>query len=188
MKMPQLEPILIPTKGLSFFKSAWALVTSVRKWRVTQDWEFTLYNGVVIKIPAGFEFDGASIPKPIYMMAGAFLLLLFVGIEISPLLMLILSALFMLSGLLLSPIGIMLIAGLIHDYAYANGHLLYVDGSRYDYKNGCRLDYDDLFLRTNLQVNGVIYADYIAAGLLKIFGGIAWEQHRQRRANQTPNN
>ena len=33
-----------------------------RKWKIEQDFNYTL-NDVEYKIPAGFEFDGASVPK-----------------------------------------------------------------------------------------------------------------------------
>jgi hypothetical protein len=203
--MPKVEPVIIPTKGLSFWPTLWALLTSVRRWRLTEDWRYTLpihttnavyrdngkwttldfvENNVTIIIPKGFEFDGASIPKPLYFLAGVFLVLLIIGIEISAVLMLLLAALFMLSGLLLSPVGIMLIAGLVHDFAYAHGYLWreYEGGIvQYKYNGGGRLNWDDLFFRINLDVNGAIYADWIAAALLKMFGGIAWQESRKAK-------
>jgi hypothetical protein len=153
---------------------------------LTEDWRYKLptVEDVTIIIPKGFELDGASIPKPLYFLAGVFLVLLIIGIEISAVLMLLLAALFMLSGLLLSPVGIMLIAGIVHDFAYAHGYLWReYEGSvkKYRYRNGTRLDWDDLFFEINLDVNGAIYADYIAAALLKMFGGIAWQEARNAR-------
>ena len=182
--MPKLEPVIMPTKGLSFWPTLWALLTSVRRWRLTEDWRYLLPvdNGVLIVIPKGFEFDGASIPKPLYFLAGAFLLLLFIGVEISAVLMLILAALFMISGLLLSPVGIMLIAGIVHDFAYSYGYLwrLLDNGTvvKFRYRGGSRLAWDDLFFKINLHVNGAIYADWLAAFLLKLFGGVAWRNAR----------
>lgn len=192
--MPKVEPVLIPTKGLSFFPTLWALLTSVRRWRLIEDWRYTLPANVAsvihteydeditIIIPKGFEFDGASIPKPLYFLIGLVLLLIIVGIEISPVLMLFLSILFVLSGLMLSPVGIMLIAGLVHDFAYSYGYLWreYNGGIlRYRYNGGGRLNWDELFFKVNLDVNGAIYADWIAAALLKMFGGIAWQEARK---------
>lgn len=185
--MPKLEPVTIPTKGLSFWPTLWALLTSVRRWRLTEDWRYLLPvdNGVLIVIPKGFEFDGASIPKPLYFLAGAFLLLFFIGVEISTVLMLILAALFMVSGLLLSPVGIMLIAGIVHDFAYSYGYLwrLLDNGTveKFRYRGGGRLAWDELFFRINLDVNGAIYADWIAAALLKMFGGVAWQNARNAK-------
>lgn len=180
--MPKVKPKMIPTQGLPLIQRAWAVLTSVRRWEMAEDWKFKMFNGIEIIIPKGFEFDGASIPKPVYFLAGVLLVLLFIGIEISASLMLFLSILFMSAGLMLSPVGIMLIAGIIHDFAYSYGYLWRHDGEKlvkYRYGNGTRLDWDELFLRVNLQVNGVIYSDHLAALLLKMFGGIAWEKARQ---------
>lgn len=184
--MPKFEPVIIPTKGLPFFPTLWTLLTTIRRWRLTEDWRYKLptVEDVTIIIPKGFECDGASIPKPLYFLAGVFLVLLIIGIEISAVLMLLLAALFMLSGLLLSPVGIMLIAGIVHDFAYAHGYLWReYEGCivQYKYKGGGRLNWDDLFFRINLDVNGAIYADWIAAALLKMFGGIAWQKARNAR-------
>ena len=52
---------------------------------------------------------------------------------------------------------------------------------KYRYLNGTRLDWDELFFKINLDVNGAIYADWIAAALLKMFGGIAWQEARNAR-------
>lgn len=183
--MPKLEPVIMPTKGLSFWPTLWALLTSVRRWRFVEDWHYVMFNGVHIVIPKGFTMDGASIPKPLYFFAGAALLLAFVGVEISPVLMLLMAALFMLSGLMLSPVGIMLIAGAAHDFAYSYGYLWRVMDNgeivKYQYNGGGRLDWDELFFRINLDVNGAIYADWIAAALLKMFGGIAWQEARRAK-------
>jgi hypothetical protein len=50
---------------------------------------------------------------------------------------------------------------------------------RYKFGDGARLDWDEVFFKVNLQVNGAIYADWIAAFLLKLFGGFAWDNARQ---------
>ena len=38
------------------------VVTSTRNWEITKDWKYNI-NGKNYVIPAGFQFDGASIPK-----------------------------------------------------------------------------------------------------------------------------
>lgn len=40
----------------------WLFYTRI--WRMSKDWYFTLFTGETIMIPKGFQFDGASIPKP----------------------------------------------------------------------------------------------------------------------------
>ena len=64
---------------------------STRNWIVTEDWKYNI-DGTEYVIPAGFQFDGASIPK--------FLRSFF------------------------SPVGVLLIGGLVHDYAYKYKTLL----------------------------------------------------------------
>ena len=56
-----------------------------RQWEITKDWHYEV-NGVSYMIPAGFTFDGASIPKFFRSF--------------------------------LSPVGVLLLGGLVHDYAY----------------------------------------------------------------------
>lgn len=185
--MPNIRPKMIPTKGLPLWSRAWAVLTSVRRWQMVEDWTFKLPNGIEIVIPQGFEFDGASIPKPLYFLAGLVLVLLIVGIEISAVLMLLLAIFFMSAGLMLSPVGIMLIAGIIHDFAYSYGYLWRYSNSqlvKYKHGMGSRWDWDDLFREVNYQVNGAIYSDYLATGLLKMFGGIAWAEARRKQAKE----
>ena len=64
---------------------------STRNWILTEDWKYNI-DGTEYVIPAGFQFDGASIPK--------FLRTFF------------------------SPVGVLLMGGLVHDYAYKYKTLL----------------------------------------------------------------
>jgi hypothetical protein len=64
---------------------------STRNWEITKDWHYTI-DGEDYVIPAGFSFDGASIPK--------FMRTFF------------------------SPVGVLLVGGLVHDYAYKYKTLL----------------------------------------------------------------
>ncbi len=83
--MPHLKPIPIKTKGKGFWKGIVMWLLSTRNWVIVEDWKYNL-NGTEYVIPAGFQFDGASIPK--------FLRTFF------------------------SPVGVLLIGGLVHDYMY----------------------------------------------------------------------
>lgn len=151
MDMPVLKPILIPTQGLPFFKRLWALITVVRKWEVSENWFYDLPNGKRIVIPKGFVFDGASIPKPLWGF--------------------------------LSPTGLLMVAGLIHDYSYRYAYLWAIDDTgnayKYKYKKGTRQDYDELFKKVNIAVNGMVVVDTVATWMLKAFGHIAWNKHRK---------
>ena len=63
IKMPKMEPIVIPTKDLGFWAATWLWMCKTRRWRITVDWFYQLDSRTMIVIPKGFEFDGASVPK-----------------------------------------------------------------------------------------------------------------------------
>lgn len=187
MKMPTFEPIIIPTKGKSVLTQLWILLTSVRTFRMTEDWYFTLPNGVEIVVPKGFVFDGASIPKPLWFICALLALAIFLGVAVSPSIILLFSCLFIVAGVTLAPTGLLLIAGLVHDFAYRYGYLWKAekDGiytTKYYHIRGTRLNYDKLFFEINLNVNGMFFTDYLAYCLLAIFGKIAWTQNRDLHA------
>ena len=90
-EMPELKPVPIKTKGKGFWKGILLWLLGVRHWEIAKDFEYVL-NGNKYVIPAGFKFDGASIPKFLHPF--------------------------------LSPVGVLLIGGLVHDYAYKYATLL----------------------------------------------------------------
>lgn len=130
-----------------------------RRWRFSSDWYFRLFDGVWIKIPKGFELDGASIPKPFRS--------------------------------LLSPTGVLFIAGSLHDYAYKHDKLIGVeagslnDGSflvleEFDYQSGAgRAYWDWLFRQIAYQITGFHLMPNITYILLGLFGSFAWKKHRK---------
>ena len=61
-ELPHLQPIKISTKGKGFWKGIIMWLLSTRNWKITKDWKYRM-NGNEYIIPAGFQFDGASIPK-----------------------------------------------------------------------------------------------------------------------------
>ena len=88
--MPVLQPIPIETKNKGFWKGILLWLLGKRQWEVAEDFWFTLEGGNYM-IPAGFQFDGASVPK--------FL------------------------ATFLSPTGVLLIGGLVHDYGLSLIHI-----------------------------------------------------------------
>ena len=88
---PELQPVAIKTKGKGFWKGIAMWLLSTRNWEITKDWHYNI-NGVEYVIPAGFTFDGASIPKFLHPF--------------------------------FSPVGVLLMGGLVHDYAYKYQTLL----------------------------------------------------------------
>ena len=80
-----------------------------------------------------------------------------------------------------SPVGVLLIGGLVHDYMYkysalksvqANGALLLVNQKKAD----------QIFRDINIEVNGFYFMNYLAYWSLRIGGFVAWNGHRKRNA------
>ena len=147
-ELPHLQPVRIATKGKGFWKGIIMWLMSTRNWVIIKDWKYKI-NDVEYIIPAGFQFDGASIPK--------FLRTFF------------------------SPVGVLLIGGLVHDYMYkysalksvqAKGALLLVDQKKAD----------QIFRDINIEVNGFYFMNYLAYWSLRIGGFVAWNGHRKRNA------
>ena len=80
-----------------------------------------------------------------------------------------------------SPVGVLLIGGLVHDYMYkythckpvsAKGALLVVDQKKAD----------QIFRDININVNGFYTMNYLAYWSLRLGGFVAWNGHRKRNA------
>jgi len=146
-KLPTLIPLKIETKGKGFWKGIIMWLLSTRNWQLTKDFTYKI-DGKEYIIPAGFQFDGASIPK--------FLRTFF------------------------SPVGVLLVGGLVHDYAYkyaclkrtGKGALLVLDQKRAD----------QIFRDINIEVNGFYFMNYLAYWSLRLGGFVAWNGHRKNNA------
>lgn len=67
MEMPILRPVPIPTKNKSFWGRIKAWLWESRKWEFVEDYYFHVdWLNITLKIPKGFIFDGASIPRPFW--------------------------------------------------------------------------------------------------------------------------
>jgi hypothetical protein len=150
MDMPVLSPVPIRTKNETLFIQLWRWITSIRSWQLTEDWKYR-FEGKEIIIPKGFEFDGASIPRPLWF--------------------------------LLSPTGLLLIPGLIHDFGYRYDYLWVADeGSESGYSK-CfdekgRKFWDEMFLRVGQEVNGITVINFLAWLALFLLGFFAWNSNR----------
>ena len=144
-ELPHLQPIKIATKGKGFWKGIIMWLLSTRNWKLTKNWKYRM-NGIEYIIPAGFQFDGASIPK--------FLRTFF------------------------SPVGVLLVGGLVHDYMYkyaalkrtGKGELLLVDQKKAD----------QIFRDINIEVNGFYFINYLSYWSLRLGGWVALNGHRKR--------
>lgn len=81
---------------------------------------------------------------------------------------------------LLSPVGLLLIAGLIHDYGYRYDCLLIRVGDKLvSYRKGAGKAYwDILFYKINLMVNDIKPVAKVAYWAVKFGGGSSWRNHR----------
>ena len=143
---PELQPIAIKTKGKGFWGGIVCWLLSTRNWILTDDWKYNI-DGEEYVIPAGFQFDGASIPK--------FLRTFF------------------------SPVGVLLIGGLVHDYAYKYKTLL-KKNKKDTMGELTQKRADEIFRDINVIVNGFYTMNRLAYWSLRIGGFVAWNGHRKR--------
>ena len=143
-EMPHMKPITIETKNKGFWKGIAMWLLSTRRWEICDNFYYKLEGGTYM-IPAGFQFDGASVPKFLAMW--------------------------------LSPTGVLLMGGLIHDYGYKYGTLMTTD-----YKNigpKSQADMDKLFRDICIEVNGFKFLNYLAYWALAAVGFLAWNKHKK---------
>ena len=81
----------------------------------------------------------------------------------------------------LSPVGVLLIGGLVHDYAYKYACLKPKDDTAplllLNQKQA-----DKIFRDINIEINGFHLLNYLAYWGLRIGGFLAWNKHRKRNA------
>ena len=92
----------------------------------------------------------------------------------------------------LSPVGVLLLGGLVHDYAYKYASLQQKDAlsvkgkkSKSVVVRGHLLDQkrsDQIFRDINIEVNGFYSMNYLAYYALRIGGFLAWNKHRKVNA------
>ena len=146
--MPILQPVQIKTKGKGFWKGIVLWLLSTRNWILKEDWKYNI-DGTEYVIPAGFQFDGASIPK--------FLRTFF------------------------SPVGVLLIGGLVHDYAYKYKTLL-KKNKKDTMGEITQKKADEIFRDINIIVNGFYTMNRLAYWSLRLGGFVAWNGHRKRNS------
>lgn len=80
---------------------------------------------------------------------------------------------------LLNPIGLLLIPGLLHDYAYRHRYLLMEDRkTRLPFKT--RRESDAMFFEVCHVTNGMVMLDMVCTLLIRFFGWWSWNKHRRR--------
>ena len=142
---PLMKPLRIKTKGKGFFRMLLMWLLGVRHWEIAKDFEYEL-NGEDFVIPAGFKFDGASIPKFLHTF--------------------------------LSPVGVLLMGGLVHDYAYKYETLL--KKNKQDTMGVItQKTADAIFRDINIEINGFYLMNRLAYYSLRLGGFLAWRKHRK---------
>ena len=81
----------------------------------------------------------------------------------------------------LSPVGVLLLGGLVHDYAYKYAAL------KPALQKSSRLilnqkQADKIFRDINIEINGFYFLNYLAYWALRLGGWFAWNGHRKRNA------
>jgi len=147
-QFPKMRPIPIKTKGKGFFTMIKMWLLGVRHWEIADDFDYEI-NGTKFVIPAGFKFDGASIPKFLHTF--------------------------------LSPVGVLLIGGLVHDYAYKYQTLLMLN-KKDTMGVISQKRADEIFRDINIEVNGFYLMNYLAYWSLRLGGFMAWNKHRKVNA------
>ena len=80
-----------------------------------------------------------------------------------------------------SPVGVLLIGGLVHDYAYKYKTLLKAN-KKNTMGELTQKRADEIFRDINIIVNGFYSMNYLAYWSLRIGGFVAWNGHRKRNA------
>mgnify|MGYP001251834570 FL=1 len=83
-------------------------------------------------------------------------------------------------GQFLSPVGVLLIGGLIHDYGYKYETLLLKNKKDIGIKSQKWMD--ETFRDINIEVNGFYLLNYLAYWALRLGGFVAWNKHRKVNA------
>ena len=142
---PLMKPLRIATKGKGFFRMILMWLLGGRHWEIAEDFNYEI-NGDKFVIPAGFKFDGASIPKFLHTF--------------------------------LSPVGVLLMGGLVHDYAYKYETLLKINKAE---TMGVltQKKADQIFRDINIEINGFYLMNQLAYYSLRLGGFLAWRKHRK---------
>ena len=76
----------------------------------------------------------------------------------------------------LSPVGVLLMGGLVHDYGYKYAELITSDNKVY---KKTQKEMDLLFRDICIEQNGFKILNYLAYWSLRLFGFVAWNRHRK---------
>ena len=155
-QMPLLQPIPIKTKHLPWWRAVIVWLTSRRKWEFTEDWEHYMV--------APDELIGCyklCIAKG-FVFDGASIPRPFTA--------------------LLAPTGLLFIPAVFHDFVYTHGYMSLDSRERRIYGTIYnRHEWDTLFRKVAIDINGMKWLNYIAWAALYCFAGPAWRNCQASR-------
>ncbi len=153
IEMPLLKPVSIPTKNQDSIYKKWLIYFySVRKWQLMENWQYEL-------ITDDGKLNTIIIPKG-FVFDGASIPRIF--------------------WFFLSPIGLLLIPALIHDYGYKYNQLWIIENVKpvaYMKKAGQKY-WDNLFRDVGNNVNNIIVINTIARFAVGIAGKKTFDGYR----------
>ena len=167
-ELPSLEPVLLSTRCMRWCRRLCSAGRR-RRFSLTRDWAVTVtatrvdrqLTGVLV-VPRTHDgelqqYDGASVPCPWWVSA--------------------------LSMGMLRPLGVMLTASIIHDFAFAHGYLLFKTDGRVVKRKISRRDADRLFRDVIATVNDLHVVAWIGYAAVRLgwLGGVKYAGKRWTR-------
>ena len=154
MQFPEIKPVRIPTKGKPWYIQVFIFLFHRRKWEMANDYYIYIpWMHIVVKIPAGFIFDGASIP-------------------------LVIQKIFF-----YKPTGILFLPALLHDFGYAfncwldQNHKKITDSDGNVFQGRCFFDWQ--FRKYGVHINGMPIISGIAWVGLHLGSWYPWRRRRK---------
>ena len=151
--MPHMMPVPMETKSKGIVGGIILWLTKTRTWEITEDWKF------------GLQMDGQKTVTSFMIPKG----FVFDGASVpKPL------------RSWLSPMGVLLSGGLVHDYVYKFETLRLSTKKAQAITKKDQKWADMLFRDICIDVNGFKLINYLAYYALRLGGWLAWNGHRKR--------
>jgi len=151
--MPHMMPVPMETKSKGLVGGIILWLTKTRTWEITEDWKF------------GLQMDGQKTVTSFMIPKG----FVFDGASVpKPL------------RSWLSPMGVLLSGGLVHDYVYKFETLRLSTKKAQAITKKDQKWADMLFRDICIDVNGFKLINYLAYYALRLGGWLAWNGHRKR--------
>ena len=193
LEMPVLEPLPIATEkhGLTVW------MHSIRTWKIAKNWKyklpasFTRGKDVTIIIPKGFQFDGASIPRPFWGILHPSGLLLIQALVHDfayrcEFLWEIVEEKSIETKSITETRTREIKKEIVEQEVIEKETVEEKPGKVRRYELAGRKDWDKLFRKIGADVNGVKIVNVIAYVMVRGFGCFAWKKHRKSNAECKP--